>query len=199
MRFKTSLLLLSLISIAQAYAAESVMSGGKSPDGAYEVRIASQNVNGDTNGYGIHIHSTRPEKRLFTLPEIGGCLRFPSALERDCALWHGSSKFVAITDQGSRHSRELYIVAISDGSPVILRQPDFYQNALGRVGAVEIDFASVVTPLKWDGDDLVLEVYFTANRRRSYTFEVVLHLAHGVQMSPWLSLKSVKKLKEEEG
>ena len=100
--------------------------GAKSPDGMYEVRIARQNMNDQPTGYGVHIHSTKPEKRVFTLPEIGGYLEYEGAVERDHSYWHASSGFVAITDQASRHSRQLYIVAISNGSVVVLQQPDFY-------------------------------------------------------------------------
>jgi hypothetical protein len=197
---KVSAILLMLGMVASSATAEEKLSeGGRSPDGTHEVRIARQNMNDQPTGYGIHIHSINPEKRIFTLPEIGGYLEYDGAIERDHSHWHGSSGFVAITDQSTRHSRELYVVAISNGTPVVLKQPDFYQNALGRVDAVEIDFASVVTPKKWDGDDLILQVHFTANHRRAYTFEVVLHLSHGPQTAPWLSLKSVKKLKEEDG
>ncbi len=198
MRFSDQILL-SLIFVTFVYADERVMDGGKSPDGAYEIRVVSEKLEYDPNGYGIHLHSVMPEKRLFTIPETGGYLQFPAAIERDHAYWHGSSRFVALTDQGSRHSRELYVVAVFDGTPKVLEQPDFFQNALGRVNAVEIDFASVVNPKKWDGDDLILEVYCTANHRISYTFEVILHLNHDPQSKPSLSLKSVKKLKEEGG
>lgn len=196
---KLRALLLTLGIASSAIAEDKLSEGGLSPDGTYEVRINRQNLNDQPTGYGIHIHSTKPERRIFSLPEIGGYLEYNGAVERDHSYWHGSSRFVAITDQATRHSRELYVVAISNGSPVVLKQPDFYQNALGRVDAVEIDFASVVTPQKWDGDDLILQVHFTANHRRGYTFEVVLHLSHGSQTAPRLSLKTVKKLKEDEG
>jgi len=180
-----------------AIAEERISEGGRSPDGAYEVRIERQN-NDEPVEYAIHVHSVNPPKRIFTLPEIGGYLNYGGAIERDRSYWHGSSRFVAITDQSTRHSRELYVVAISDGKPTVLKQPNFYQNALGRVNAVEIDFASVVTPQKWDGDNLILELHFTANHRKSYTFEIVLLLTHELHSAPHLLLKSVKKLMEEE-
>ena len=157
-----TLTMIASISLAE----EKLSDGGRSPDGAYEVRIARQNMNDEPNGYGVHIHSVKQKKRIFTIPELGGYLEYNAAVERDHSLWHASSGFVAITDQATRHSRELYIVAVSDGTPVLMKQPDFYQNALGRVDAVEIDFSSIVTPKKWDGDDLFLDLQFTANHRR---------------------------------
>lgn len=186
-----------VVSGALASAKDQAAQGGRSPDGAYEVRISGQTMK--DWGYEVSIHSVKPKKRLFTLPDIGGYLQFSTALERDHAYWHESSRYVAITDQGTRHSRELYIVDVSDGRSDVIEQPDFWQNALGRIDAVEIDFTKVVTPRKWEGDDLFLDVHLTANHRHSYTFEVVLHLNHGPQTAPRLSLKSVRKIEEEEG
>ena len=193
------ILLLVCISATNSRAEEKLLEGGRSPDGSFEVRIAQQNTGDEPAGYDVQIHSTKSKQAIYTIPELGGYLSYDAAVERNHSLWHSSSGFVAVTDQATRHSRELHIVAISGGNPVMLKQPNFYQNALGRVNAVEIDFSSIVTPQKWDGDDLILKVQFTANHRRHYTFEVVLHLRHGPNQAPSLSLKSVKKLKEDEG
>lgn len=193
-----TLVTMIMVSPALAFAEEQAAEGGRSPDGAYEVRISGVPQT-DVPAYDISIYSLKPEKHLFSLPDIGGYLRYSTALERDHAYWHKSSHYVAITDQGTRHSRELYIVDVSGGRSELIKQPDFYQNALGRIDAVEVDFARVVTPQKWDGDDLFLQLYLTANNQRSYTFEVVLQLIHGPQTAPRLALKSVRKMKEEEG
>jgi len=189
------------VAVPAVFGQQHALQGGKSPDGAYEMRVVSQDINDDPHGYGLHLFKLGKQDPIFTLPTLGGYLYYASALERDHAYWHASSRFVAITDQATRHSREVYIAALDAGgdSAAVLQAPDFYQNALGRVNAVAIDFASVVTPQKWDGDDLILELYFTANGRRAYTFEVILHLSHGPNSAPYLSLKSVKKLKEGEG
>lgn len=187
-----------MLSPVLAFAEEQTAEGGRSPDGAYEVRISSESLT-DAPGYEISIYSMKPEKHLFRLPDRGGYLRYSTALERDHAYWHKSSRYVAITDQGTRHSRELYIADVSGGRSELIKQPDFYQNALGRIDAVEIDFARVVTPQKWEDDDLFLQLYLTANNRRSYTFEVVLNLIHGPQTAPRLALKSVRRIEEDEG
>lgn len=197
MQMRTTFLVLGMIA-SSAFAEEALSEGGRSPDGAYEVRIKREKVNDEQpSSYGIDVYRAKSKKRVFIL--VGGHVSYEGAVERDHSYWHGSSEFVAITDEVARHSRELYVVDLSQGKPVVMQQPDFWQNALGRIDAVAIDFASVVNPKKWEGDDLILEVYFTANRRRSYTFEVVLHLSHELQAKPYLILKSVKKLKEEEG
>lgn len=182
---------------ASAPAMEKVMEGGRSPDGAYELRIWGREKSRQDEFYEIRLYALKPEKLLFTLPDIGGYLVFDTAVERDHAWWHSSGKFVALTDQGSRHSRELYVLAVDEndaGKPVsVMHQPDFFQNALGRVKAVEIDFADVVNPQKWEGDDLHLDLHFTANHRISYTCQVVLFLQHGPQSEPRLYLKSVSE------
>lgn len=187
------------LTLSLAHAEEKSASGGKSPDGRYEVRVSLEETTYDPLGYGMHIHDLVAGKRVFTFPGTGGYLKFNGAVERNQAYWHSSSRYVAITDQGTRHSRELYVVSLEGETPVVLEAPDFYQNALGRVGAVHTDFAQVVTPQRWDGDDLILQLYFTANLRRAYLFEVVLHLDHGPATVPRFQLKSVKQLREEEG
>jgi hypothetical protein len=85
----------------------------------------------------------------------------------------------------------LYLFAVDSGRAERLELPDYIQNALGRVNAVEIDHARVSTAKRWDGDDLVVDLYFTANQRHTYTCEVVLHLTHGGYNAPTVSLKSV--------
>lgn len=196
---RIALCLAVCLSLSLACAEEKPASGGKSPDGQYEVRVSLEKTTYDPLGYGMHIHDLVGGKRVFTFPDTGGYLKFNGAVERNLAHWHSSGRYVAITDQGMRHSRELYVVSMAEETPVVLEVPDFYQNALGRVGAVETDFAQVVTPQRWDGDDLILQFYFTANLRRSYFFEVILHLDHGPATVPRLQLKSVKLVKEEEG
>jgi hypothetical protein len=168
MKAFASIIAFALVTDA-TFAEDALMEGGRSPSGSYEVRIARQAAK-DPSDYGIHIHSTAAAaKPIFTLDGIGGLLRYPAALERCRALWHASNQFVAVTDQATRHSRELYILAVSPDGAKRLELPDYIQNALGRVNATSVDFACVSNPKRWDGDDLVVEFYFTANQRRSYT------------------------------
>jgi hypothetical protein len=119
-------------------------------------------------------------------------------VERDRALWHPSGQFVAIADQGFRHSTECHVYGVFGKQVELLPLPDYVQNALGRVNSVAVDFACVSTPKRWDGDDLVVDLYFTANQRHSYRYEVILHLRHDDANAPSISLKSVSPPNETE-
>ena len=174
------------------------MTDGRSPDSRYAVRIFRVK-NADPSDYAVRLCSTAKTKPLFSFPDIGGYLHYPAAVERDHALWHASSQFVAITDQDTRHSTELYVLALFQGRVERLQLPDYVQNALGRVNTTEVDFACVSKLKHWDGDDLVLDLYFTANQRRSYTCEVVLHVSHGKNNFPSIGLKSVSAPTEQDG
>ena len=174
------------------------MTDGRSPDGRYAVRIFRVKE-ADPSDYAVRLCSTAKTKPLFTFADIGGYLHYPAAIERDRALWHASSQFVAITDQDTRHSTELYVLALFQGRVERLQLPDYVQNALGRVNTTEVDFACVSKLKHWDGDDLVLNLYFTANQRRSYTCEVVLHVSHGENSFPSIGLKSVSAPTEQDG
>jgi hypothetical protein len=180
-----------------AFAEDALMDGGRSPNGNFEVRIAREATN-DPSDYGIHIHSVATAKPFFTLDGIGGLLHYPGALERCHALWHPSSQFVAITDQGTRHSRELYLLAVYPDRAERLEFPNYVQNALGRVNATSVDFACISSPKRWDGDDLLVDFSFTTNQRRYYTSEVILHVSHGEHSAPSIQLKSVSKPSEKE-
>jgi hypothetical protein len=168
------------------------LDGGRSPNGRFEVRIF-RDPHSEPSDYAIRIQSAATGRSLFTLDDVGGYLQYPGALERCHALWHSSSQFVAVTDQGTRHSREFYILAVYPKRVERLKVPDYIQNALGRVGVTEVDFACVSTPMRWDQDDLIVQFHFTANNRRSYTCEVVLRIFHSESSLPYLGLTSVSK------
>lgn len=181
-------------------AEDALMPDGRSSDGQIEVRVFREAKSDDAaSDYSVRICSVGGTTAPFLVADIGGHLDYTSAIDRDRAFWHGSSQFVAITDQGTRHSVELSLFAIIEGKVERLNLPDYVQNALGRAHAAETDFACVSTVKRWDGDDLVLDLYFTANRRHSYSCEVVLHLYHGGYTAPSVRLKSVSDLKEDEG
>lgn len=182
------------------------MDGGRSPNGRYEVRIAHQvsnDPNSSPDGYVIHLHVAKRAKPFFTLDGVGGYNRYAAATERCHAFWHESSEFVVITDQATRHSKEIHILAVSDGHAERLAFPDYIQNALGRVGATEIDLHCVSTPKAWNGDDLALILYFSAKSqergRHFYTSDVTLHLSHSRNNAPTVMLKNITSPKEQEG
>lgn len=190
---------LSLVLIgALANGEDALMNGGRSPDDRYEVRIAhhsSTDPNDVLDTYSIHLQATKTAKPFFTLDSIGGYNRYAAATERCAALWHQTSQFVVVTDQATRHSREIYVVAISHGHAERIQIPDYVQNALGRVNATEIDLHCVSTPTRWDGDDLRLTLFFSVHSpergRLFYTCDITLHLSHGRNNAPSIGLKSV--------
>jgi len=183
-----------------ALAEDALVDGGRSPDGRYEVRLVRTAHYDPINGgseYLFHITADKIKKSLLTLG--GSRFRgYPVAKEYCKALWDKSSRFVAITDRDSRHSTEIHVVVVSASAATQLEIPDYVQNALGRVNATEVDFSCVSTPKQWDGDDLIVQLYFTANRRHSYTCDVTLHVYHEEQSVPSLGLKAVTKPKEDE-
>jgi hypothetical protein len=197
MKTLTSVIAIALLTVS-ARAEDTLMDGGRSPNGNYEVRIANTAAK-DPPGYAIHIHAVAAAKPLSTLDGTGGHLRYQSAVERCRAVWHSSSRLVAVTDQAARHSRDLYVLAVYPDRTERLELPDYVQNALGRINATSVDFACVSNPKRWDGDDLIVELYFTANGRHSYTCEVALHVTREEQSAPSISLKSVSKPKQGEG
>lgn len=181
-------------------AEDSLMEGGRSPDGHYEVRLArtpNYDIVNDSSEYSFQIHAKNKEKPLFTLPGSG--FRDYSVAKGYCkALWSQTSRFAVIAERDTRHTTEIYIMDVSSDGAKRLEIPDYVQNALGRVNATSIDFACVSTPKRWDGDDLIVGLYFTANGRHSYTCDVTLHLYHEQDSESSVGLKSVSKPKEDE-
>ncbi len=107
-------------------------------------------------------------------PETAARDDFAAAVKRCRAVWHDSGEVVAIVDQGRRYSREVSLVRVIGGRADELLVPDYVQNALGRLEAFKVDFASVSSVRRWVADDLLLQLYFTAKRRQFYTLEVTL-------------------------
>jgi hypothetical protein len=198
-------LLLTSVGVV-ALAEDALVNGGRSPDGRYEVRI-SHNRGSDPAGipdsYSLHLRRTKAKKPLSPLNTVGGYLYYAGARERCQALWHSSGEFVAVTDQETKHSKEIYIFAVSGGRASRLDFPDYIQNVLGRVDATEVASHCISNPKAWDGDDLLLEFYFSTKRREGgrvfYSVDVTLHLFHGPNNAPVVGLKSVGVSKELEG
>jgi hypothetical protein len=181
-------------------AESALMQGGRSPDGEYEVRIFREPLH-DPSDYSIGIYPAGGSEPLYTLDGTGGFLRYPAAVERCRAFWHSSSQFVAVTDQGTRHSRELYLLAVQPHGVERLELPNYIQKALGRVDATEIDSQCVSTPKGWEGDDLLLTLQVSASHpgrgRIYYECNVILHLSHGPMNAPFVRLKSVSQPKNQ--
>jgi hypothetical protein len=79
----------------------------------------------------------------------------------DSALWHRGSRLVAVTDGGTKTSKELYVYELREADAGVVSTvervalPDYEQNALRRVGATAIFKGSSMTPTRWV--DAVLE------------------------------------------
>jgi len=188
-----------IAAITPAVAEDALVEGGRSPDGGYEVRLVrTPDYSPDKDGSEYLFHIRAGDKTLVTVAG-SGFRGYPVAKEYCKALWDKSGRFVAITDRDTRHSTAFHIVAVSPDKTQELEIPHYAQNALGRVDATEVDIASVSTPIRWDDDELIMEYYFTANGRRSYTCDVTLHVRHEDHSVPSVGLKAVTKPKENEG
>jgi HEAT repeat protein len=173
-----------------------LMFEGRSPDDRYEVRITREPDLAPSD-YSISIHSVETGKPLFTLYDQGGFNEYATSWAGCRARWHPSSEFVALTDQGTQHTRELYLIGLSDGRFVRLHLPDYVQNALGRVDAAETELYCLSIPNAWENDDLLLTLEFAVanpeprQERLFYTCDVILHLHRGPNEVPYIKLKSV--------
>lgn len=174
------------------------MEGGQSPDHQYQLMVTRVTDDRGPKGYDIQLLKSKRRRPVFTFPG-NGYLVYSTALERCRALWHRSSEFFAFTESGARHSAKLYVYAIEEGKVRRLDLPDYVQNALGRVKAVEVDQACVTQLLRWEGDKLIVSLSFTANRRHSYTGEVTFRLRHGDSSAPAIDLEAISELTESEG
>ena len=192
-----SLVIMLLLVTFYASAEDALMNGGRSPNGKYEVRIVK--VDAEPSDYAICVYTVAKESSPFTISGVGGHLIYKTATERNRAFWDPSSRFVAVTDQGTRHTVEIYLLAILPSGIERLSIPDYIQNALGRVDATSVDFACVTTPERWQGDDLVMSLYFTANNRRSYKCKITIHVTYEEHSYPRVILKSVSDIEEQEG
>lgn len=176
-----------------SFAEDALVEGGRSPDGRSDVRLVrTPNYDGNKDGseYLFHITAKNTKKPLLKLGGSG--FRPYTSAQKYCkALWDKSGRFVAIMDRDTRHSTDIHVIVVTPSRATNLEIPDYAQNALGRVDATEVDFACISNPKHWDGDDLILQLYFTANGRHSYTCDVTLQVTHEERSSPWLRLTAV--------
>ena len=176
-----------------AFAEDALVEGGRSPDGRYDVRLVrtpNYDSNKDGSEYLFHVTAKNSKKPLLKLGGSG--FRPYTSAQKYCkALWDKSSRFVAILDHDTKHSTNTHVIVVTPSRATKLGIPEYVQNALGRVDATEVDFACVSIPKQWDGDDLILQLYFTANGRQSYTCDVTLRVSHEERSTPSLGLKAV--------
>lgn len=144
-----------------ASAEDALVKGGRSPDGAYEVRVVRKE--GEPSGYGIQVHDTSGKKPAFTLSDTGSHLDYNGAVEHCTADWNKSGDLVAITDRKAERSRELFILSVTPDSTEELRIPDYIQNALGRIDQTMPGNDCATTPREWGEDNLLLDILLKSN------------------------------------
>ena len=184
-------------------AEDALVNGGTSPDGRYEIRIFETSGR-DPSNYFYGVVDTKSGKLIKQLDEGGGYAVYEGAKETGKVLWHPSSRFFALTDHGSRHSMDLYIYEISRSQVTLIQTPNYFQNALGRVGSTEGYLIEIVTPISWDKDFLTctmdFDAYLPNNQGRSptYTTRFKLELLHGPNQASELLLKGMTDPKANE-
>jgi len=173
------------------------------PTGPYEVCISAPSPDLNDGGYTLGFRERETGKVTGTTDVIGGYAAPKVAAESTEVLWHPSGEFVAVADRGTKHSKELYVFSVRDGKPVKLEYPDYAQNALGRMGVVEVGLHAISTPLSWEDDVLSVKFYFSVDHegkgRHFYETMVKLRLSHGPNEEPGLGLISVEKPKKPKG
>jgi hypothetical protein len=193
---------LLFLAVYVIHAEEALLDGGKSPDGRHQIRIY-QTDSSDHSDYFYGIVDTKSNVLLKKLDAGGGYSRYSSAKESSKVFWHPSSRFFALTDHGTRHSMEMYIYGITAESEIVLvEQPDYFQNALGRVNSTEVYMTAVVKPINWRDDSLTCNLIFDAKTpespRAMFSVDFVLRLRHGAQQSPGLEFTWMGTPKNEE-
>lgn len=179
---RTLLLVITSALAVSMQAKEALVDGGRSKDGHYEVLIV-EDPDSEPSDYVFDIVDTQTRKRLARVEDAGGILRYNAARGTSRALWDDSSSFVVFTDQGTRHSLEIYAFYVSGASATRIALPDYVQNALGRVDATQIDLHCLSAPKRWDGTKLNLELGFSvsnpARGRVFYSCDVTLGFHRG--------------------
>lgn len=189
-------LVLFVISCFNGFGEDSLVQGGLSPDGRYEVRIFQTNSQ-SRGDYYYAVVDAKSKQIIQKLAEGGGVCVYKGALNMAHVLWHNSSNFFALTDHGSRHSLEMYVYEIAPPKVTLLTTQDYCQNALGRVGATEVYATTVVKPLRWDKDNLVCSYTFDTQaengRGPTYSAEFTLQLQHDPNRASNLMFVDMKK------
>lgn len=187
-----------LCSLAQGK--DALVEGGRSPDGQYEVRIYQRDDSPhDPSDYLYGVVDTRTGKVMKELAEGGGFAHYEGALEMAKVCWHSSSRFFALVDHSGRHDMTMFVYEVAPNSAVkLLKQPDYYDNALGRVDATSGYLITVVKPKGWEGDKLQCELVFDTYTRKGgrspvYTVPFTLTLFHGEHSEPELQLTDMGK------
>jgi hypothetical protein len=166
-----------------SYAEDSLASGGKSPDGRYEVRIYETGTSDDPSNYSYGVFDTTKGKLIAKLNEGGGFCDYQGTIEMTKVLWNSTGDAFALVDHGTRHSMDLYVNVIRGSGVRQIQVPDYLKDGLSLVGATEDYLTSVVTLLGWKGNSLTCAFTFDAmmNAGRSpfYDTKFTITIKHG--------------------
>ena len=176
--------------------------GGRSPDANYEVRLHSEPGSESPYAYILAIYRVGEAEPIGVIEDSTTYMTLAMAKERCQAFWHGSSRLVGVTNQGTRHTVELYLFAVDRGKAERLTFPDYVQNALGRVDATERGMYCISRPKGWEQDDLAIELFFKADQpdgSHGYKTEVILHCERGEHSFPVIRLKSLSQPEPSQG
>jgi hypothetical protein len=179
---------LFFIAVSVMHAEDALLEGGESPDRRYQVRIY-QTDNLAPSDYYFGVVDTRSGKMIKTLDTSGGYCTYKPALGISKVLWNQTSDVFAISDRGTKHSLELYFYEVAGTDIRRIELPNFFQNALGRIGATEGYLTAVVRARKWDGDILNASLTFDATipgkgRSPQYETQFAFDIQHGPNSSP---------------
>ena len=191
------LLFLVVASLGSVFGEDSLVQGGDSPNGRFQVRIYKTGDEGNPSNYYYAVVDAKTGRIIQKLQEGGGFALYEGAKDTSKIVWHASGNFFALTDHGTRHSMEMYVYEIAPPNVTLLKTQDYFQNALGRVGATSVYATAVVKPLRWDKDDLICDLFFdsyapTGGRSPQYSTEFTLNLEHGQNMASNLRFVSMK-------
>jgi len=155
-----------MVCLQVANAEDALVQGGKSPTGKYEVRLYRDRseISGDDDGYSYEVFDVLKEKVLKRFRAGGTFADYNGALVTSKVMWAPSGHFFWLTDHGGRHDMDLYLYKVAKSDVIALTVPDYLHRALSLVGADRIFRASVVEPIRWDGDTLVSSYYFDAEK-----------------------------------
>jgi hypothetical protein len=163
--------------------------------GTCEIVVSADSNANREAGYQLVFRDRATKKALGTADTIGGYTTPSVAAETTKVVWHPSGEFVAFTDRATKHSTELYVYSLLNGKPSKIDFRDYVMNALGRVDATEIGLHCVSRPVSWEGDRLIVHLYFSVDRtdsgRHFYESTVSFQLYHDRFSTPRLQLLSV--------
>jgi len=167
----------------------------KSSDGKYEIRPISVMDSPRPDVFDIALFDAKTGAKVSDLP---GRYDISHGSEW-ISLWHPTLPVVAIDVPDARRFGHLEVFSLVEGKRHRLSVPDYPMNALGRVNAISAANTCFSKLLKWNKNDLQLNLQFNARNETTgefqgfYTSKVTLGLD---ELSDVLVLKSITPPKE---